>query len=109
MLQVTKYLLVDLLCLDFFFFLKGVARFYKAKKNHIITTQTEHKCVLDSCRILEAEGFDVTYLPVKNTGLVDLKVSFLKGETSNYSTNQNSKNNVITKVLHTQLPCLTNW
>merc|ERR1719411_1746056 len=40
---------------------KGVARFYKSKKNHIITTQTEHKCVLDSCRVLEAEGFDVTY------------------------------------------------
>uniref|UniRef100_A0A672SU84 Cysteine desulfurase n=1 Tax=Sinocyclocheilus grahami TaxID=75366 RepID=A0A672SU84_SINGR len=52
---------------------KGVARFYKAKKNHIITTQTEHKCVLDSCRILEAEGFEVTYLPVKNNGLIDLK------------------------------------
>ncbi|KTF98598.1 hypothetical protein cypCar_00007712 [Cyprinus carpio] len=53
--------------------IKGVARFYKAKKNHIITTQTEHKCVLDSCRILEAEGFEVTYLPVKNNGLIDLK------------------------------------
>uniref|UniRef100_A0A673HD50 cysteine desulfurase n=1 Tax=Sinocyclocheilus rhinocerous TaxID=307959 RepID=A0A673HD50_9TELE len=50
-----------------------VARFYKAKKTHIITTQTEHKCVLDSCRILEAEGFEVTYLPVKNNGLIDLK------------------------------------
>ncbi|KAG9353402.1 hypothetical protein JZ751_017997 [Albula glossodonta] len=43
--------------------IKGVARFYKAKKKHIITTQTEHKCVLDSCRVLESEGFDVTYLP----------------------------------------------
>uniref|UniRef100_A0A671RK03 NFS1 cysteine desulfurase n=1 Tax=Sinocyclocheilus anshuiensis TaxID=1608454 RepID=A0A671RK03_9TELE len=53
--------------------LLGVARFYTAKKNHIITTQTEHKCVLDSCRILEAEGFEVTYLPVKNNGLIDLK------------------------------------
>ena len=38
---------------------KGVARFYKAKKKHVITTQTEHKCVLDSCRQLEAEGFEV--------------------------------------------------
>ena len=39
--------------------LKGVARFYKSKKKHVITTQTEHKCVLDSCRQLEAEGFEV--------------------------------------------------
>ena len=38
---------------------KGVARFYKSKKRHVITTQTEHKCVLDSCRQLEAEGFQV--------------------------------------------------
>uniref|UniRef100_A0A4W3GU81 Cysteine desulfurase n=1 Tax=Callorhinchus milii TaxID=7868 RepID=A0A4W3GU81_CALMI len=53
--------------------IKGVGRFYKAKKKHIITTQTEHKCVLDSCRALEAEGFQITYLPVKNNGLVDLK------------------------------------
>uniref|UniRef100_A0A6Q2Y0X7 Cysteine desulfurase n=1 Tax=Esox lucius TaxID=8010 RepID=A0A6Q2Y0X7_ESOLU len=54
--------------------IKGVARFYKAKKNHVITTQTEHKCVLDSCRVLEAEGFDITYLPVKSNGLVDLQL-----------------------------------
>jgi len=52
---------------------KGVGRFYKSKKNHVITTQTEHKCVLDSCRSLEAEGFDVTYLPVQTNGLIDLK------------------------------------
>jgi len=52
---------------------KGVARFYKSKKKHVITTQTEHKCVLDSCRILEAEGFSVTYLPVTTSGLVDLE------------------------------------
>jgi cysteine desulfurase len=51
---------------------KGVARFYKGKKNHVITTQTEHKCVLDSCRALEGEGFEVTYLPVLPNGLVDL-------------------------------------
>jgi len=51
---------------------KGVARFYKTKKKHIITTQTEHKCVLDSCRVMEGEGFDVTYLPVQKNGRIDL-------------------------------------
>ncbi|KAI8139289.1 pyridoxal phosphate-dependent transferase [Fennellomyces sp. T-0311] len=54
--------------------LKGVARFYKNKKRHIITTQIEHKCVLESCRTLQEEGFDVTYLPVQNNGIVDLKL-----------------------------------
>lgn len=52
---------------------KGTARFYKSKKKHVITTQTEHKCVLDSCRALEGEGFDITYLPVDTKGLVDMK------------------------------------
>lgn len=52
---------------------KGVGRFYGAKKKHIITTQTEHKCVLDSCRALEGEGFKVTYLPVKKNGLIELE------------------------------------
>ncbi|XP_060133209.1 cysteine desulfurase isoform X2 [Zootoca vivipara] len=53
--------------------IKGVARFYKSRKKHIITTQTEHKCVLDSCRALEAEGFQVTYLPVQKNGIIDIK------------------------------------
>jgi cysteine desulfurase len=53
--------------------IKGVARFYKEKKRHIITTQIEHKCVLDSCRILQEEGFEVTYLPVNKNGLVELE------------------------------------
>jgi len=52
--------------------LKGVARFFKDKKNHIITTNTEHKCVLDSCRHLEQEGFKITYLPVQQNGLINL-------------------------------------
>lgn len=53
--------------------LKGVAQFYGDKKKHIITTQIDHKCVLDACRRLEDSGYDVTYLPVeKSTGLVDL-------------------------------------
>lgn len=54
--------------------LKGVARFYKEKKKHIITTVLEHKCVLDSCRHLEKEGFDVTYLPVQSNGIIDLNL-----------------------------------
>jgi cysteine desulfurase len=55
--------------------IKGVARFFgrSGKKKHIITTQTEHKCVLDSCRHLQEEGFEVTYLPVMSNGLVDLE------------------------------------
>ncbi|XP_013783791.1 cysteine desulfurase, mitochondrial-like [Limulus polyphemus] len=52
---------------------KGVARFYREKKRHLITTQTEHKCVLDSCRALENEGFDITYLPIQKSGLINLK------------------------------------
>ncbi|KAG8446270.1 hypothetical protein GDO86_013920 [Hymenochirus boettgeri] len=54
--------------------IKGVARFYKSRKRHIITTQTEHKCVLDSCRSLEMEGFEVTYLPVQSNGIINLQV-----------------------------------
>lgn len=53
--------------------LKGAARFYRAKgKTHIVTTQTEHKCVLDTCRHLQEEGFTVTYLPVQSNGLVEM-------------------------------------
>jgi cysteine desulfurase len=51
----------------------GVARFYKDRKNHIVTVATEHKCVLDTCRHLEQEGFELTYLPVQQNGLVDLE------------------------------------
>ena len=74
---------------------QGVGHFYKARKKHIVTVQTvsflesvlvylhvpitylpaqEHKCVLDSCRTMENEGFAVTYLPVQKNGVVDLKV-----------------------------------
>eukprot|EP00403_Amphidinium_massartii_P014636 CAMPEP_0178411130 /NCGR_PEP_ID=MMETSP0689_2-20121128/21337_1 /TAXON_ID=160604 /ORGANISM="Amphidinium massartii, Strain CS-259" /LENGTH=451 /DNA_ID=CAMNT_0020032329 /DNA_START=46 /DNA_END=1401 /DNA_ORIENTATION=- len=53
---------------------KGIAAFYKGKKKHIITTQTEHKCVLASCRRLEVEeGWEVTYLPVGKDGLIRLE------------------------------------
>lgn len=63
---------------------KGVARFYRRNKNHIITTQTEHKCVLDSCRSLQGEGFEVTYLPVQTNGLIDMEelASAIRPETS---------------------------
>ncbi|CAE8587609.1 unnamed protein product [Polarella glacialis] len=54
--------------------IKGIADFYQGSKKHIITTQTEHKCVLASCRRLEVEkGWSVTYLRVGKDGLVDLK------------------------------------
>ena len=54
--------------------LKGVARFFgrSGKKKHIITSQTEHKCVLDSARHLQEEGFEVTYLPVQNNGIIKI-------------------------------------
>jgi cysteine desulfurase len=53
--------------------IRGVAEFYKDRKNHIVTTVTEHKCVLDTCRHLEQQGFEVTYLPVQKNGLIDLE------------------------------------
>jgi cysteine desulfurase len=53
--------------------IKGVAHFYQKKGKHIITCKTEHKAVLDTCRQLEREGFEVTYLDPEENGLVDLK------------------------------------
>lgn len=53
--------------------IKGVSLFGGNNKNHIITVQTEHKCVLDSCRYLEQRGFNVTYLPVDSNGLVSVE------------------------------------
>lgn len=52
--------------------IKGVAHFYQKKGRHIITCKTEHKAVLDTCRQLEREGFEVTYLDSEPSGLVDL-------------------------------------
>ena len=54
--------------------IKGVAHFNKKRGKHIVTCKTEHKAVLDSCRQLEREGFEVTYLDPMENGLVDLKV-----------------------------------
>ncbi|MBU3738987.1 MAG: IscS subfamily cysteine desulfurase [Rhodoferax sp.] len=52
--------------------LKGAAAFYKGRGRHIITVKTEHKAVLDTCRELERQGFEVTYLDVREDGLIDL-------------------------------------
>jgi cysteine desulfurase len=52
--------------------IKGAAHFYRKKGNHIITIKTEHKAVLDTCRQLEREGFEVTYLDPEENGLIDM-------------------------------------
>jgi cysteine desulfurase len=52
---------------------KGVADAYKTKGNHIITCVTEHKAVLDSCKVLQKQGYQVTYLPVDSDGMIDLE------------------------------------
>lgn len=52
--------------------IKGAAHFYGKKGKHIITCKTEHKAVLDPCRQLEREGYDVTYLEPESNGIVDL-------------------------------------
>ena len=52
--------------------IKGVIQNYQSDGKHIITAQTEHSAVLDVCAYLETKGFDVTYLPVKQDGLIDL-------------------------------------
>ncbi len=54
--------------------IKGVSRFRRQLgRDHVITCVTEHKCVLESCRRLESEGFRVSYLPVRADGLIDLE------------------------------------
>ncbi len=53
--------------------IKGVAEAYRNKGSHLVTCVTEHKAVLDSCKVLEEQGFHVTYLPVTSGGFVDVK------------------------------------
>lgn len=53
--------------------IKGVAKVYGEGRNHIITQATEHKCVLNACRALEKDGFEVTYLPVNEAGEISLR------------------------------------
>ena len=53
--------------------LKGAAHFYKDKGKHLVTVKTEHKATLDTMRELEREGFEVTYLDVKDDGLLDIE------------------------------------
>lgn len=54
--------------------IKGVAENYSNKGKHIITLQTEHSAVLDVCKYLETKGFEISFLPVKKDGLVDIEV-----------------------------------
>jgi len=54
--------------------IKGIANFYHKRGKHIITLKTEHKAVLDTCRQLEREGFEVTYLEPLSNGLLDISV-----------------------------------
>lgn len=54
--------------------IKGIAENYKEKGKHIITLQTEHSAVLDTCQYLENQGFEVTYLPVNADGLLNLEL-----------------------------------
>ncbi len=63
--------------------IKGLARFHGDKKRHIITCVTEHKCVLESCRQLEQDGFSISYLPVEKDGLINLNLleSTIKDDT----------------------------
>jgi cysteine desulfurase len=53
--------------------IKGVAEFYVKKGKHIVTCKTEHKAVLDTCRQLERQGYEITYLDPEPSGLIDLK------------------------------------
>lgn len=85
--------------------LKGVYEMYSRKGNHIITVTTEHKAVLDTCKVLEKKGAEVTYLEVGADGMIDLKaleaaikpttilisVMWANNETGGYSTDEGNR------------------
>ncbi|MCW3102702.1 MAG: cysteine desulfurase family protein [Bacteroidetes bacterium] len=52
--------------------IKGIAEYQKSNRKHIVTVQTEHPAVMDTCKYLEIIGYEITYLPVQRSGLVDL-------------------------------------
>lgn len=54
--------------------IKGIAELYSEKGKHIVTSRTEHKAVLDTCQWLESKGYEITYVPVDEYGLVDLEI-----------------------------------
>lgn len=54
--------------------IKGIAEAYKERGKHIVTVSTEHPAILDTCKYLEGKGFEITYLPVQEEGLLDLEV-----------------------------------
>jgi cysteine desulfurase len=70
--------------------IKGVARFYKSKGNHIITSKIEHKAVLDPCRQLEREGFEVTYLDPNEGGVI----------TADAIKNAMQENTILVSIMH---------
>ncbi|QCI20133.1 MAG: IscS subfamily cysteine desulfurase [Buchnera aphidicola (Brevicoryne brassicae)] len=70
--------------------IKGIALFHKNKGKHIITSKTEHKSVLDTCRYLETQGFDLTYLTPKNNGIIDL----------NYLKKNIRKDTILVSIMH---------
>ncbi len=61
--------------------IKGAAHYYKSNRKKIITSTIEHKCVLETCRSLESEGYEVVFVPVLSNGIVDM--NFLKKEIDN--------------------------